>query len=68
VDFNSQDLQRFQCSLLLIGDKNLKNFDQEFLHFFSSAGGLHNTLAAFLWLFQDIRTLLFVGGMEMGGG
>jgi len=52
VDFNSQDLQRFKCSLLLTDDK--KMFDLEFLHFCSSAGGLHFTLAAFLWLFQDI--------------
>jgi hypothetical protein len=33
MDFNSQDLQRFKCSLLLTGDKKLRNCDQEFLHF-----------------------------------
>ncbi len=33
MDFISQDLQRFKCSLLLTGDKKLGNCDQEFLHF-----------------------------------
>jgi hypothetical protein len=33
MEFNSQDLQRFKCSLLLTGDNKLRNFDQEFLHF-----------------------------------
>ncbi len=41
------------------------NFDQGFLHLCSSAGG-HFTLAAFLRLFQDIWTLLFVGGLLEG--
>jgi hypothetical protein len=67
MDFNSQDLQRFKCSLLLTGDNKLKNCDQEFLHFFSSAGGLHNTLAAFFYgYFKTFEHCYLLEGWRWG--
>ncbi len=66
MNFNSQDLQRFKCSLMLNVDKKLRNCGQEFLHFVPVLVG-YGTLYSCSFLMVISRHLNIVGGREMSG-
>ncbi len=69
VDFMSQDLQRFKCSLLLTGDKkNKKILTRNFLHFCSSAGGLRYIvlLQLFYGYFKTFEHCYLLEGWRWG--